>query len=115
MRTKEEANDYRYFPDPDLLPLEIDAAFMAAATADLPELPDAMRERFHAEYGLSEYDANLLTASRELADYFETVARASGDAQAGGQLDRRRADGGAQQGRGWRSPRARSARRSSPG
>jgi aspartyl-tRNA(Asn)/glutamyl-tRNA(Gln) amidotransferase subunit B len=75
MRTKEEANDYRYFPDPDLLPVEIDAAFIADATADLPELPDAMRERFHRDYGLSEYDANLLTASRELADYFETVAR----------------------------------------
>ena len=79
MRTKEEANDYRYFPDPDLLPLEIDAAFLAAATADLPELPDAKRARFHAEYGLSEYDANLLTMSRELADYFEAVARASGE------------------------------------
>ncbi len=79
MRTKEEANDYRYFPDPDLLPLDIDAAFVAEATADLPELPDAKRARFHAEYGLSEYDANLLTASRELADYFETVARESGE------------------------------------
>ena len=78
MRTKEEANDYRYFPDPDLLPVEIDAAFIADATADLPELPDAMRERFQRDYGLSEYDANLLTASRELADYFETVARETG-------------------------------------
>ncbi len=74
MRTKEEANDYRYFPDPDLLPLEIDAVFVARATADLPELPDAKRERFHEQYGLSEYDANLLTASRGLADYFEAVA-----------------------------------------
>lgn len=76
MRTKEEANDYRYFPDPDLLPLEIDDAFLSAATADLPELPDAKRARFQSEYGLSEYDANLLTASRELADYYEAVARA---------------------------------------
>jgi len=75
MRTKEEANDYRYFPDPDLLPLEIDAAFIATATADLPELPDAMRERFHEQYGLSEYDANLLTANRDLAAFFEGVAR----------------------------------------
>ncbi|MFZ0791316.1 MAG: Asp-tRNA(Asn)/Glu-tRNA(Gln) amidotransferase subunit GatB [Chromatiaceae bacterium] len=79
MRTKEEANDYRYFPDPDLLPLEIDQGFIASATADLPELPDAMRERFHNDYGLSEYDADLLTASRELADYFETVARDTGE------------------------------------
>jgi aspartyl-tRNA(Asn)/glutamyl-tRNA(Gln) amidotransferase subunit B len=79
MRTKEEANDYRYFPDPDLLPLEIDQDFIASATADLPELPDAMRERFHSDYGLSEYDADLLTASRELADYFETVARDTGE------------------------------------
>ncbi|MBK1724208.1 Asp-tRNA(Asn)/Glu-tRNA(Gln) amidotransferase subunit GatB [Thiocystis violacea] len=79
MRTKEEANDYRYFPDPDLLPLEIDAAFLQAATADLPELPDAKRERFHTQFGLSEYDASLLTASRELADYFEAVAHAAGE------------------------------------
>ncbi|MBK1693290.1 Asp-tRNA(Asn)/Glu-tRNA(Gln) amidotransferase GatCAB subunit B [Chromatium weissei] len=79
MRTKEEANDYRYFPDPDLLPLEIDAAFLAAATADLPELPDAKRARFHADYGLSADDANLLTATRELANYFETVAGATGE------------------------------------
>ncbi|BCU07797.1 Asp-tRNA(Asn)/Glu-tRNA(Gln) amidotransferase subunit GatB [Allochromatium tepidum] len=79
MRTKEEANDYRYFPDPDLLPLEIDDAFLAEATADLPELPDAKRARFQSEYGLSEYDADLLTAGRELADYYETVARACGE------------------------------------
>jgi len=79
MRTKEEANDYRYFPDPDLLPLEIDPTFIESATADLPELPDAKRARFRADYGLSDYDANLLTASRELADYFEAVARACGE------------------------------------
>ncbi len=77
MRTKEEANDYRYFPDPDLLPVEVDAALIAAATTDLPELPDAMRERFREDYGIGEYDANLLTASRDLAGYFETVARTS--------------------------------------
>jgi aspartyl-tRNA(Asn)/glutamyl-tRNA(Gln) amidotransferase subunit B len=75
MRTKEEANDYRYFPDPDLLPLEIDAAFIDSATADLPELPDAKRERFRDQHGLSAYDANLLTTSRELADFYEEVAR----------------------------------------
>ena len=78
MRTKEEANDYRYFPDPDLLPLEIDAAFIADATADLPELPDAKRERFHTGFDLSEYDASLLTSSREQAEYFEAVAQESG-------------------------------------
>jgi aspartyl-tRNA(Asn)/glutamyl-tRNA(Gln) amidotransferase subunit B len=73
MRTKEEANDYRYFPDPDLLPVELDAAFIDAATADLPELPDAMRQRFGAQFGLSDYDAALLTANRATASYFEAV------------------------------------------
>jgi len=81
MRTKEEANDYRYFPDPDLLPLVIDEGLMAEAAADLPELPDAKRERFRVTYGLSEYDANLLTGSRELADYFEAATAACGDAK----------------------------------
>jgi aspartyl-tRNA(Asn)/glutamyl-tRNA(Gln) amidotransferase subunit B len=81
MRSKEEANDYRYFPDPDLLPLVIDVEFLAAATADLPELPDAMRERFRRDHGLSDYDANLLTASRTLAAFFEQVAAACGDAK----------------------------------
>jgi len=81
MRSKEEANDYRYFPDPDLLPLVIDAPLLAAATRDLPELPDPMRARFRSEYGLADYDANLLTASRALANYFEEVATASGDAK----------------------------------
>jgi aspartyl-tRNA(Asn)/glutamyl-tRNA(Gln) amidotransferase subunit B len=79
MRTKEEANDYRYFPDPDLLPLVVDEALLGEAAAGLPELPDAKRERFHTTYGLSEYDANLLTASRELADYFEATAATCGD------------------------------------
>jgi aspartyl-tRNA(Asn)/glutamyl-tRNA(Gln) amidotransferase subunit B len=73
MRTKEEANDYRYFPDPDLLPVELDAAFIATATADLPELPDAMRHRFSEQFGLSDYDAALLTANRATASYFEAV------------------------------------------
>ncbi len=81
MRSKEEANDYRYFPDPDLLPLAIDAQLLVAATQDLPELPDPMRARFRSEYGLTDYDANLLTASRALANYFEEVATASGDAK----------------------------------
>ncbi|WP_041604523.1 Asp-tRNA(Asn)/Glu-tRNA(Gln) amidotransferase subunit GatB [Thioflavicoccus mobilis] len=81
MRTKEEANDYRYFPDPDLLPLVIDEDFLATATADLPELPDVRRERFQQDYGLSQYDAGLLTANRELADHFEAVAARCGDAK----------------------------------
>ncbi|MEA3273970.1 MAG: Asp-tRNA(Asn)/Glu-tRNA(Gln) amidotransferase subunit GatB [Pseudomonadota bacterium] len=81
MRTKEEANDYRYFPDPDLLPIAIDAAFIEQATTDLPELPDTKRERFRDSYNLSAYDANLLTASRELADYYESVTRSTGDAK----------------------------------
>jgi aspartyl-tRNA(Asn)/glutamyl-tRNA(Gln) amidotransferase subunit B len=81
MRSKEEANDYRYFPDPDLLPLVIDAPLLAAAIRDLPELPDPLRARFRSDYGLADYDANLLTASRALANYFEEVATASGDAK----------------------------------
>ncbi len=75
MRSKEEANDYRYFPDPDLLPLDIPAAFITEVKGTLPELPDAKKQRFMADYGLSAYDAGLLTASRELADYYEAVAK----------------------------------------
>jgi len=78
MRAKEEANDYRYFPDPDLLPLEIAPATIEAARAGLPELPDTKRDRFIADYALSAYDARVLVSSRELADYFETVVRALG-------------------------------------
>ncbi len=70
MRSKEEANDYRYFPDPDLLPLEVTAADKARVQATMPELPEAMKARFEADYGLSSYDAAALTTSRELADYF---------------------------------------------
>jgi len=76
MRSKEEANDYRYFPDPDLLPVDIDAAFIHSLRGTLPELPDAKRERFVAQYGIREADAEILTMSRATADYFElTVAR----------------------------------------
>ena len=78
MRSKEEANDYRYFPDPDLLPVEMDDAFIEAVRQTLPELPDARKARFVSEHGLSDYDAGVLTASRELADYFEAVVEASG-------------------------------------
>ena len=74
MRSKEEAHDYRYFPDPDLLPLEFDAAYVDALKAGLPELPDAKKARFISQYGLSPYDASVLAAEREQADYFEAVA-----------------------------------------
>ncbi|MGH8494808.1 MAG: Asp-tRNA(Asn)/Glu-tRNA(Gln) amidotransferase subunit GatB [Gammaproteobacteria bacterium] len=78
MRSKEEANDYRYFPDPDLLPLVLDDAFIEAVRATLPELPDEKRERFVRDYGLSAYDANLLTVSRDLARYYEDVVNELG-------------------------------------
>ncbi|WP_349367644.1 Asp-tRNA(Asn)/Glu-tRNA(Gln) amidotransferase subunit GatB [Salinarimonas sp.] len=75
MRSKEEAHDYRYFPDPDLLPLEFDQDFVDALATHLPELPDEKKARFVADYGLSAYDAGVLVADREQADYFEAVAR----------------------------------------
>jgi aspartyl-tRNA(Asn)/glutamyl-tRNA(Gln) amidotransferase subunit B len=75
MRSKEEAHDYRYFPDPDLLPLEFDQAYVDALAADLPELPDAKKARFITAYGLSPYDASVLIAERESADFYEAVAK----------------------------------------
>lgn len=78
MRAKEEATDYRYFPDPDLLPLVVTAEFIDAVRQTLPELPDAKRNRFMEQYGLSQYDADVLTSSRDLADYYEEVVQASG-------------------------------------
>ena len=78
MRSKEEANDYRYFPDPDLLPLVVDEAFLEQARATLSELPQAMRERFMRDHGLPAYDAGTLTSSRELAAYFEAAVSALG-------------------------------------
>ncbi len=78
MRSKEEANDYRYFPDPDLLPLVLEDAFIEAVRSTLPELPDAKRDRFISDYGLSRYDASVLTATREMATYFEATVTASG-------------------------------------
>jgi aspartyl-tRNA(Asn)/glutamyl-tRNA(Gln) amidotransferase subunit B len=75
MRGKEEAHDYRYFPDPDLLPLELDEALVARIRADLPELPDAKRARFVREHGLSPYDAGVLVAERASADWFEAAAQ----------------------------------------
>jgi len=80
MRSKEEANDYRYFPDPDLLPLVVDDALIDSVRAELPELPDEKAGRFVRDHGLSEYDAGVLTASREMADYYEAVvARLGGN------------------------------------
>jgi len=79
MRSKEEANDYRYFPDPDLLPLVVGEVFLDQARATMPELPQAMRERFVSDYGLPAYDADILTASRELAAYFEDATATLGE------------------------------------
>jgi aspartyl-tRNA(Asn)/glutamyl-tRNA(Gln) amidotransferase subunit B len=75
MRSKEEAHDYRYFPDPDLLPLELTMEFVGDLEKNLPELPDAKKQRFMADFGLSDYDANVLVAERASADYFESVAK----------------------------------------
>jgi aspartyl-tRNA(Asn)/glutamyl-tRNA(Gln) amidotransferase subunit B len=73
MRTKEEAHDYRYFPDPDLLPLEVSEAWIEEVRATLPELPQEKRSRYQREYGLTAYDAGVLTSSKEMADYFEAL------------------------------------------
>lgn len=81
MRSKEEANDYRYFPCPDLLPIVIDDSYIEAVRDSLPELPDARKARFIEEYKLSDYDAMVLSGDRNLADYFETVAKAANDAK----------------------------------
>jgi aspartyl-tRNA(Asn)/glutamyl-tRNA(Gln) amidotransferase subunit B len=78
MRSKEEANDYRYFPDPDLLPVEIDESLIESLRADLPELPDQRRARFISEHQLPSYDAGVLTADKTTADYFESVLKQSG-------------------------------------
>ena len=82
MRSKEDAHDYRYFPDPDLLPLVIDSDWIARVKGELPELPAALSARFQGEYGLSAYDATTLTASREVAEYYQAVVAAAGAANA---------------------------------
>lgn len=82
MRAKEEANDYRYFPDPDLLPVIIENAFIETVRKTLPELPREKATRFERDYGLSAYDANVLTSTRELADYFEETVKASNGSEA---------------------------------
>ena len=81
MRSKEDAHDYRYFPEPDLVPLRMGAEWLDQLRAGMPELPAKKRARFTGELGLSEYDADVLTASRPVSDYFETVARVSGNAK----------------------------------
>jgi aspartyl-tRNA(Asn)/glutamyl-tRNA(Gln) amidotransferase subunit B len=81
MRSKEDANDYRYFPDPDLLPVEITPEFIESVRATLPELPEAKKQRFITQYSLSTYDADMLTQSRDVADYFEATAQGCGDAK----------------------------------
>jgi aspartyl-tRNA(Asn)/glutamyl-tRNA(Gln) amidotransferase subunit B len=81
MRSKEEANDYRYFPCPDLLPVHVEQSLIDELLASMPELPDAKRQRFEADFGLSAYDAYLLTGERAVADYFEAVASSAGDAK----------------------------------
>jgi len=78
MRSKEEANDYRYFPDPDLLPVVLDEDLIEEIRRELPELPAAKRERFVAEFGLSEYDAGVLVSSRDLSAFFEATEKAAG-------------------------------------
>ena len=79
MRSKEEAHDYRYFPEPDLMPLIVSDAWLEEIRSATPELPSAKRSRFREDYGLSLYDAQVLTLTREMADYFEAVAKASGN------------------------------------
>jgi aspartyl-tRNA(Asn)/glutamyl-tRNA(Gln) amidotransferase subunit B len=81
MRSKEDAHDYRYFPDPDLLPLDITPEMLAAARAELPELPEARRSRYVNELGLSAYDANSLTSSRDMADFFDACVSVVGNAK----------------------------------
>ncbi|MHC4814568.1 MAG: Asp-tRNA(Asn)/Glu-tRNA(Gln) amidotransferase subunit GatB [Planctomycetota bacterium] len=82
MRTKESAQDYRYFPEPDLPPVEVPQALVDAVRAEMPELPAARKQRFAQDYALPEYDVDVLLADREVADYFELVAKATGDAKA---------------------------------
>ena len=86
MRSKEEAHDYRYFPDPDLLPLEFSEPYVAGLKADLPELPDQKKARFIADFGLSLYDAGVLVAERESADFYETVLASLQDKVRDGKL-----------------------------
>src|SRR5690606_19022182 len=87
MRSKEDAHDYRYFPDPDLLPLELDDAFLEECRASLPELPDAKRHRYEAGLGLSAYNAGVLTAEVETARWFEALLAACAERQGKSEKD----------------------------
>jgi aspartyl-tRNA(Asn)/glutamyl-tRNA(Gln) amidotransferase subunit B len=82
MRSKEDAHDYRYFPDPDLMPLVIDAAWVERVKSEMPELPVAIQQRFVSQYGLTPYDANVLTSSKAMAAYYEAVVSKVGPANA---------------------------------
>jgi len=75
MRSKEDAHDYRYFPDPDLLPIKLEQSFVDRIKSELPEMPDVRKARFMADYGLPEYDARILTSDKERADFYEAVAK----------------------------------------
>src|SRR3954465_11876102 len=79
MRSKEDAHDYRYFPEPDLQPLKVTAEFIEKVKSEMPELPDAMRDRFMSEYELSFADASQFVADKDLAEFYETTAKASGN------------------------------------
>ncbi len=100
MRGKEEAHDYRYFPDPDLVPVRIDPDWLESLRKNLVELPKARLQRFQAEYGLPEYDAEVLTSDKALADYFEATVKDFPPAQAGEQLDHGRTPAGTAKGGG---------------
>ena len=77
MRSKEDAHDYRYFPDPDLLPLKIEQKLIDDLKKTLPELPDNKKERFMSDYGLNSYEANVLVSEKEISNYYEEVAKLS--------------------------------------
>jgi aspartyl-tRNA(Asn)/glutamyl-tRNA(Gln) amidotransferase subunit B len=113
MRSKEEAHDYRYFPDPDLLPLELEEAWIETIRAGLPELPDEKKARFVLEYGMTEYDAGVLTAEVAAADYFEQVAEGRDGKQAANWVINELFGRLNKEGRRRASTRARSRRRSS--
>ena len=117
MRSKEEAHDYRYFPDPDLLPLELSPSLVADLQKSLPELPDEKKARFMRDYALSAYDADVLVAERDTAEYFESRRRSGGTgaprSETRRQLGDQRAVRPAQQGRQGHRRGAGLARRSS--